>query len=273
MQRGGGARFKARREPPRLLQAFYFIFFLPGAGADLLGLPWHWPDCSFPSPRLLSPSSKTLPDRAPSPGLRAERGAPKTPEGEDARSFLPCYPLAPPKSSRAVASRMPSAAAPRCHLPAGASPSLRVPGRQEWCRPAPQHRPPPLGSGESKLILGAREGSCEFCCFGVPGLVWACSSAAARANARGGSGSTPNPVVTWAPVTSTPRRSPRPKRPHRGSNADVLPCVWARRLWLGMVCGDSPRGPLLFPPIASSLPSHNSSPTAPWDLGHQRCWW
>lgn len=163
-----GARFKARRVPPRLFASFLFYFiilFSPGAGADLLGLPWHWPDCSFPSPsaafRLAAkPSGTALLPR----GLEGSEEPPSPRRERMLRAFCLAAPSPPSQL------RWPHRCHPwLCHA-ATSSRGLLLPcwgGRSGAARP---HQPPPLGSGESKLIHEAREGSCEFRCLVSRGL-------------------------------------------------------------------------------------------------------
>lgn len=82
------SRIKARRVPPCLSQAF----FLPGAGADLLGLLWRWPDLQIPQPGSVSsaalPFSETLLDQTPSPERAGAFEALGGEERDDAQSFL-----------------------------------------------------------------------------------------------------------------------------------------------------------------------------------------
>lgn len=187
-----GARFKARRVPPRLFASFLFYFiilFLPGAGADLLGLPWHWPDCSFPSTsaafRLAAKPSGTA--LLPRGWERSEE--PPNPRRE---RMLRAFCLAAPSPPSQL--RWPH----RCH---------------RWlCHAATS----PWGlllpcSGESKLIHEAHEGSCEFCCLVSRGL-FGCAAPPQLVQTLGGVWQHPRPRCHPGTGDIHPAEMPPPQK-------------------------------------------------------------
>lgn len=141
---------------PGTAVSFASFFFLPGAGTELLGLLWRWPDCRFPSPgacsRLLCLSAKPSRTEAHPQGAGSEperAGAFRSLGGEGRCSELFVW---------LAASLLPRSGTPCSQgvFPSGGLPALRMlHGANSFTVPPSSEHPLPLCVAGQEVLIGA----------------------------------------------------------------------------------------------------------------------